>query len=170
MAPLCGEPVLPALFGDPLRLSVASALWYFMFYSPRDMFNNVLRHAAVKVPLGLVKGVYYPRKLVAGLKHSKHLFKANPLCAVAVATLKGNGSGIIKPFARLVRGKWTPEAFETLKPSVTTKLCVILAAIYFYFPLDAVYIFAVGIFVAMKVSFEFCEISIGVKNMCVALR
>ncbi len=47
--------------------------------------------------------MYYPKKIVAGIRHAKYIFKRNPLAGIIIATLKGNGSGIIKPFARLSR-------------------------------------------------------------------
>jgi len=48
--------------------------------------------AQLAVPLGAVKGLYYPKKIVSGIKHAKQAFKAGgPLSAIAVATLKGNG-------------------------------------------------------------------------------
>ncbi len=60
-----------------------------------------------------------------------------------LATLKANGTGIIKPLARLARGCWEPERMESMKPSVTTKLCALCAAIYLAFPTDICYIFLV---------------------------
>ena len=86
----CGEPVLDSLLGDPKRLALATLIWYFVFYSPRDAVNSLLQQTAAKVPLGVVKGLYYPKKILAGIKHSKHVFKGSPLCAIAVATLKGD--------------------------------------------------------------------------------
>ena len=48
-------------------------------------------------------GMYYPKKILGGIKHAKFIFKKNPIAGIVIATLKGNGSGIIKPFARLAR-------------------------------------------------------------------
>ena len=121
-APLCGEPVLSALLGDPTRIAMATALWYLVFYSPSDAVAKVLGQVGVqvrhqfshyfftnspflskkpcqlesdffshslpqtysKVPLGLVKGLYYPKKIVGGLKHSKYVFKGCGLCGIMV--------------------------------------------------------------------------------------
>ena len=47
--------------------------------------------------------MYYPKKILGGIKHAKFIFKKNPIAGIVIATLKGNGSGIIKPFARLAR-------------------------------------------------------------------
>ena len=47
--------------------------------------------------------MYYPKKILGGIKHAKFIFKKNIIAGIVIATLKGNGSGIIKPFARLAR-------------------------------------------------------------------
>ncbi len=151
VSPLCGEPVLSSLLGDPARLAVATILWYLTFYAPSDAFAKVVGQTYAKVPLGLVKGLYYPKKIVAGLKHSKHVFKHSSLCAVAVAVLKGNGTGIVKPVARLARGKWAMDGIESMRPSVTTKLCLLGAVLYLAFPTDLCYIFLASLFVGLKV-------------------
>lgn len=150
VTPLCGEPVLDSLFGDPQRLLAATVIWYLIFYSPRDAVNNVLNQTPAKAPIGLVKALYYPKKILAGIKHSKHVFKGNFLAAVVIATLKGNGSGMIKPISRLARGVWRPLSSETMFPSVTTKLCVVSAALYIVYAQDVTYVFLVGLFVALK--------------------
>ncbi len=151
VAPLCGEPVLNAVLGDPSRICLATALWYLTFYSPQDAFHKAATQTYSKLPLGIIKGLYYPKKILAGLKHSKHVFKGNYLCAIAIATLKGNGTGIVKPFARAIRGSWIPDGVESMRPSVTTKMCVCFAALYLAFPTDLCYIAMASAFVAMKV-------------------
>lgn len=148
-APLCGEPMLSALVDDPMRLLIATALWYMMFYFPKDMIYKASKQA--KIPLYTIKGLYYPKKILSGIKHAKHIFKQNPLAAVVIATVKGNGSGLIKPFARLARGRWSPDVFESIKPSLTTKYCFLCALIYVYFPWDVTYVLIVGILITMKV-------------------
>ena len=147
---VCGEAVLPALLADPLRLFLATMLWYGFFFGPKDWPFKVAEKAYVKLPLCAIKGLHYPVKIVSGLKHSRHLFRRSVLPAVAVAVLKSNGSGIIKPLARLARGKWTPAQSESMMPSTTTKMCLLGALIYNSFPYDVTYIGLVGLFVAMK--------------------
>ena len=56
-APFCGEPLLGGLTEDPIRLMMATALWYALFYLPKDtVYNFVSNTKAVKVPLYAVKG------------------------------------------------------------------------------------------------------------------
>ena len=150
--PLCGESPLEFL-EDPLRIAIASLLWYLMFYSPKDVVYNASKILPVKTPLYLIKGLYYPKKILGGIKHAKHIFsKNNILAIILVGTLKANGSGFIKPFARLARG--TTEnisgCLETMKPSVATKYCLICSTLYALLPGDLSYIIIAGLLVTMK--------------------
>ena len=98
--------------------------------------------------------MYYPKKIVAGLRHARHVFKGPGawLPCTIVATIKANGSGFMKPLARLARGTWNPAAFETMAPSVTSKYCLVSSLLYVLYPADAVYILICGLLIAMKVA------------------
>ena len=147
---VCGEPLFTDIFESPVKLLVASLLWFLIFYSPRDFFYKLSVHKAVKTPLALLKGLYYPKKLLAGIKHARRVYKGGFLAAILVAVLKGNGSGVIKPFSRFLRGKIYPELIESMKPSVTTKYCALCTALYLIFPEDVTYLLICGMLVAMK--------------------
>ena len=150
--PLCGESPLEAL-EDPLRIGIATVLWYLMFYSPKDLIYILSMKFPVKVPLYLIKGLYYPKKILGGIKHAKHIFaKHNVLATILIATLKANGSGFIKPFARMARGTTSNIAscLETMKPSLATKYCLVCAIAYVLFPGDLTYIIISGLLVTMK--------------------
>ena len=58
--------------------------------------------------------MYYPKKILGGIKHAKFIFKKNPIAGIVIATLKGNGSGIIKPFARLARYSMSKYTWKTM--------------------------------------------------------
>jgi len=98
-----------------------------------------------------IKGLYYPKKVLAGMRHASHALPGNFLAMLLVAVCKGNGSGIIKPFCRLVRGVWTPSGFESMLPSVTTKYCLLAALLLHALPHDGTYVAVAGLFLAMKV-------------------
>merc|ERR1711890_181930 len=85
------------------------------------------------------------------MKHAKHALPGNFLALVLLACCKGNGSGIIKPFCRLVRGVWTPSSWETLLPSVCTKYCILSTLLLTLLPGDLTYVLVCGLFLAMKV-------------------
>ena len=76
VAPLCGEPVLDVV-GDPLRLLIFTALWYLMYYTPGDVIYTASKMLPVKTFLYVMKGLYYPKKIVAGIKHAGHVFHGN---------------------------------------------------------------------------------------------
>ena len=52
----------------------------------------------------------------------------------------------------LLRGKWSPEAFESVRPSFTTKYMILCAALYTVYPSDMVYLLMTGILISMKVA------------------
>ena len=99
VGPMCGEPILDAV-NDPLRLAIFTVLWYLMFYSPGDHFYILSKLKPLKIVMYLGKGLYYPKKIAAGVKHAKHVFSGNLIAYIIIATVKANGSGFIKPLAR----------------------------------------------------------------------
>jgi len=148
--PLCGEPILGAL-GDSYKLAMATALWFALYYCPQDLAYNLSKMFPARIIMYTIKGLYYPKKVLAGMKHAQHELPGNFLAMLLVAVCKGNGSGIIKPLCRLARGVWTPSGLETMLPSVTTKYCVLAALCLFFIPSDATYVAVAGLFLSMKV-------------------
>merc|ERR1711997_1019023 len=148
--PLCGEPLLAAL-GDSVKLAMASVLWFLLYYCPQDLAFQFSKIFPVRIVLYLIKALYYPKKVLAGIKHAGHVLPGNFLAMLLVAVCKGNGSGIIKPFCRLVRGVWSPSGFETLIPSVTSKYCLLAALLFYLLPGDVTYVAVAGLFLTMKV-------------------
>jgi len=150
VAPLCGEPILGA-FGDSTKLGLATLLWFLLYYCPQDLAYNFSKMFPVRIMMYTIKGVYYPKKVLAGMKHAAHVLPGNFLALVLVACCKGNGSGIIKPFCRLVRGVWTPTSWETLVPSICTKYCILATLLLTFLPGDFTYVAVAGLFLSMKV-------------------
>ena len=50
--------------------------------------------------------------------HAAKLFPNAYLVMIFIGTLKGNGEAFMRILERLVRGIWTPEAIEFLRPSL----------------------------------------------------
>ena len=71
---------------------------------------------------------------------------------IIIATLKANGSGFMKPMARFVRGATEniSGCLESMKPSVTTKYCLICSTLYVLMPCDIIYIIITGLLITMK--------------------
>jgi len=150
VAPLCGEPLLGAL-GDSTKLALATLIWFLLYYCPQDLVFNFTKMFPVRLIMYSIKGVYYPKKVLAGMKHAAHVLPGNVLAMVVIACCKGNGSGILKPFCRLVRGVWTPTSWETLVPSVCTKYCILATLLLTLLPGDFTYVGVAGLFLTMKV-------------------
>ena len=69
-----------------------------------------------------------------------------------VSSIIANGSGFMKPVSRFLRGATEdiPGILESMKPSVTTKYCLICAILYIFIPGDLIYIIICGLLVTMK--------------------
>ena len=81
------------------------------------------------VPICVVKEIYRAKKVVGGMKDASKLFPDNELIIIAIGTLKGNGSGFMKPITRLISGDWSPARSELLQVSVTSKECLAAGAL-----------------------------------------
>jgi len=147
--PLCGEPLLAAL-GDSLKVWMATVVWLVLYYCPQDLAFQFSKIFPVRIILYTIKALYYPKKVLAGIKHAAQVLPGNFLALLVLAVCKGNGSGIIKPFCRLVRGVWSPSGFETLIPSVTSKYCLLAAILLTILPGDITYVATAGLFLTMK--------------------
>merc|ERR1719244_1691155 len=148
--PICGEPVLAAL-GDSYKLAMATALWFALYYCPQDLVYNVSKMFPVRIIMYTIKGLYYPKKVLAGMKHAQHELPGNFLAMLIIAVCKGNGSGVLKPVCRLVRGVWRPLSNEFITPSITTKYCLVACLVFYLAPGDLTYVAIAALFLSMKV-------------------
>jgi len=74
--PLCGEPVLAAL-GDSVKLAMATVVWFVLYYCPQDLAFQFSKIFPVRIVLYLIKALYYPKKVLAGMKHAGHVLPGN---------------------------------------------------------------------------------------------
>jgi len=150
VSPLCGEPILSA-FNDSLKVAIATLLWFLICYTPQDLSYQVIKLFPVKLVLYAVKAMYYPKKVLAGMKHAEHVLPGNILAMLIIAVCKGNGSGVLKPACRLVRGVWRPLSNEFITPSITTKYCLVACLVFYLAPGDLTYVAIAALFLSMKV-------------------
>ena len=87
VAPLCGEPILAAL-GDSTKLGMATLLWFLLYYCPQDLAYQISKMFPVRIIMYTIKGIYYPKKVLAGIKHAAHVLPGNFLALVLVACCK----------------------------------------------------------------------------------
>lgn len=126
---LLGEPVItPLKRHDDVLLG--SLVWYLVFYSPFDVFFKLSRWFPVKMTLSVLKEVQRAHKIAAGVKHASKIYPESYLVQILVGVAKGAGSGVVKIVEQLARGTWIPTSHEILRPSFTTKACVIASLVF----------------------------------------
>lgn len=120
---MCGEPLAGAL-SSLESLTLASAVWYLIFYSPGDVFLKVVDFFPVKIILVLLKEIFRAKKIALGVAHSFHVFPGNYLIPVFIALFKANGSSFTLPLERALRGVPASGVSEFLRPSLISKACI----------------------------------------------
>lgn len=126
--PLLGKPVLSALSSEQ-KLLQATLVWLVVCYSPGDLVHSLVKNKALYIPVCVVKEIYRAKKVVGGIAEASKVFPDHELAMVVIGTIKGNGSGVIKPVTRLLGGVWKPASSEILEMSVTTKECAVAAVL-----------------------------------------
>ncbi|XP_023223693.1 trimeric intracellular cation channel type 1B.1-like [Centruroides sculpturatus] len=126
---LLGEPVL-APFKTNNQLLLATAVWYFMFYSPFDVAYKVCKFLPVKLVFAALKEVQRCKKVHDGVMHAAKIYPNGYLIMIIIGAIKGNGSAFLKIFERLMRGIWTPTAIEFMQTSFSTKACIAASVIF----------------------------------------
>ncbi|VDN04597.1 unnamed protein product [Thelazia callipaeda] len=156
---LLGEPVI-APFKRHDDILLASIVWYFVFYSPFDIVYKISRLLPVQVMLSVMKEIRKAYKVNHGVSYASKLYPNSYLVHILVGTARGAGSGILRTVEQLVRGVWIPTHNEVLRPSFSTKACLIVSIIfvmdkhsrYISAPHDIIYLTVVGFFVYFKLS------------------
>ncbi|WKX98115.1 hypothetical protein Q1695_013647 [Nippostrongylus brasiliensis] len=156
---LLGEPVI-APFKRHDDIVLATIVWYLVFYSPFDGTYKLSKILPVKCVLSVMKEVKRAYKVTHGVSHAAKLYPSSYIVQVLVGTAKGAGSGILRTIEQLVRGVWLPNHNEALRPSFSTKACLLASIIfvleknsmYIRAPHDIVYLGVVGFLVYFKLS------------------
>ncbi|EYB96441.1 hypothetical protein Y032_0150g2756 [Ancylostoma ceylanicum] len=103
---------------------------------------------------------FFAIQISHGVAYAAKLYPESYMVQVLVGVAKGAGSGVVKIVEQLVRGTWVPSQHEMLRPSFTTKACVVAALVftlernsmYVTAPHDLVYLCVVGFFSYFKLS------------------
>lgn len=126
---LLGEPVIAA-FKNPNQVLLATVIWYLIFYSPFDVIYKIFKFMPCKVVLAAMKEVIRCKKVHDGVTHASKIYPNGYIIMICIGTVKGNGSGFMKLMERLMRGTWTPNAFELLSPTFPTKASIVASIIF----------------------------------------
>jgi len=124
--PLLGKPILGALSNE-YNVILATLVWWAVFYSPGDMVYSIVNIQALYIPICIIKEIYRGKKTLGGINDASKVFPDQELLMVMIGLIKGNGSGFMKPFTRLVCGTWQPGKTELLSMSTTSKECLVAA-------------------------------------------
>jgi len=163
--PLLGKPILGAMSNE-YNVLLATIIWWGVFYSPGDLVYSLAKNQVLYVPICVVKEIYRAKKTLGGINDAAKVFPDQELLMVMIGLIKGNGSGFMKPFTRLVCGTWKPESSELLKMSVTTKECFVAAILMVadqsgYLPApvsgDLLYLVIISVFLVVKLSSVLAE-------------
>ncbi|VDM58056.1 unnamed protein product [Angiostrongylus costaricensis] len=153
---LLGEPVITP-FRKHDDVILASIIWYSVFYAPFDVVYKLFLFKPVKIVANIAKEV---QRIAHGIAYATKLYPESYIVQELVGIASGAGSGIMKIAEQLVRGSWSPSQHELLRPSFTTKACILASlvfilernSVYITAPHDLVYLFVVGFFVYFKLA------------------
>lgn len=156
---LLGEPVI-ATFKRHEDILLATIVWYLVFYSPFDVIYKLSKFLPLKVALYILKETQRVYKIHQGVAYAVKLYPNAFLIHMIIGTAKGAGSGIIRIFEQLIRGVWIPTHNEILRPTFTTKACVLASIVftldknsaYINLPSSIVYLGLVLFFIYFKLS------------------
>ena len=113
---MCGK--LKTKANNPLNHTPTSLTRYVMFYLPFDIGYKVFKFLPVKVACAAMKEVYRAKKVHDGVSHAAKMFPNAYLVMIVIGAVKGNGPAFVKLGERLIRGVWTPETVEFLRPAL----------------------------------------------------
>ncbi|CAH0394553.1 unnamed protein product [Bemisia tabaci] len=126
---LLGEPILAPL-KNTQQLTVATVVWYLVFYTPFDIGYKTAKFLPLKLIFSAMKEIYRCKKIHDGVTHAAKLYPNAYVIMILIGTLKGNGAGFTKLIERLLRGVWTPTAMEFMQPSFPTKSSLVASIIF----------------------------------------
>jgi len=64
---------------------------FLLYYCPQDLAFQFSKIFPVRIVLYLIKALYYPKKVLAGMKHAGHVLPGNFLAMLLVAVCKVSG-------------------------------------------------------------------------------
>ncbi|XP_078688787.1 trimeric intracellular cation channel type A-like [Branchiostoma floridae x Branchiostoma belcheri] len=125
---LLGHSVLSFL-AHPEDVVLATAIWYLLFYCPKDLFYKIISILPLKLVITALKETARVRKLVAGIGAAAKVYPHSLLAQVIVGVAKACGNEFLLNFEQAVRGVWKPDINAILKPSFSIKACVVGAVL-----------------------------------------
>lgn len=126
---LMGETMLAPLV-DMKPVTLATVVWYLVFYSPFDISYKVMRITPVRAIFMILKELDRARKCYEGVLQASHVFYNGYLIWIILGTIRGAGGNLFSFVERFIRGTWSPNINELLTPSFATKTSIIAAVVF----------------------------------------
>ncbi|CAF0876782.1 unnamed protein product [Adineta steineri] len=112
------------------HLLLATICWYFVFYSPFDIINRLLRFIPIRIVIGVGKEIQRTKKIYDGVHSTLRLYPDAYLIVILIGAIKGCGGSIMSSIDRFIRGLWLPTQHEFLFPSFATKACFLSSLVF----------------------------------------
>lgn len=120
---LLNEPVISCC-ADTRQVLTASAVWYFIYYSPFDCVYKFTQFMPIKLVLFCLNEIYSIHSTEGGLKHASKVYPNSFAVMLVIGVVRGNGFKLLRLFEGLTRGTCNLSLFEFIRPSYSTKLCI----------------------------------------------
>merc|ERR1719495_1343569 len=87
------------------NLSLATFIWYLVFFSPLDFTTNVCNNKYIKALLKFLKELHRVRAIKDGVTVATAAYSGNPLAAILIGTIRGSGAAwLLRPLYQFICG------------------------------------------------------------------
>lgn len=126
---LLGEPLI-APFRNGRDVLLATAIWYFINYSPFDFVHKLCVFTPITAIICSLKEVHRANKVYHAVLFALKTFPGAYILVAIYGVLKGSAATHMRLFQRLVSGVWQPSSIEILKPCVMTKASTVAVILF----------------------------------------
>jgi len=117
---LLGKPMIE-IYLNVWNLSLATFVWYLVFFSPMDFTTTVCNNKYIKALLKLLKELHRIRGIKDGVAVASAAYSGNPVAAVLLGTIRGSGAAwLLRPLYQFICGDLKAEN-EFYKPGFASK-------------------------------------------------
>jgi len=71
------------------HLLLATVCWYFVFYSPFDLINRLLRFIPIRLVIGVAKEIQRTKKIYDGVQSTYALYPDSYIIVILIGAIKG---------------------------------------------------------------------------------
>lgn len=127
---LLNEPVIASL-SNTKQVLLATLIWYCVYYSPFDFMYKFVHFLPIKLLIYCANEIYSVTSISSGIRHASKIFPDSHAVMLIVGVARGNGAALFRLLEALVaRGSWNAELIDFVRPSYTTKACLLTALVF----------------------------------------